>query len=150
MRIHVNRFVSDNATTLSTIKANNNFICFGLEDQYRTGQKVLGETRIPEGIYKIKLRTIGGFHSRYSKVFDNMHKGMLELVDVPNFKYVLIHMGNTHEDTAGCLLTGTTADSTNGKMRVNNSKRAYIKLYKHVVEHAVAGNLDIRIEDDDL
>ena len=37
--------------------------------------------------------------------------GMLHVLDVPNFKYILIHCGNTDEDTAGCLLLGDTQEN---------------------------------------
>ena len=36
---------------------------------------------------------------------------MLELQDVPNFKYILIHAGNTDEQTAGCILVGDSQNN---------------------------------------
>jgi hypothetical protein len=72
--------------------------------------KVKGETRIPAGRYQVTLRTEGGFHSKYSEKYGEMHKGMLWVRDVPGFEYILIHTGNTDEHTAGCLLVGNTSD----------------------------------------
>ena len=47
------------------------FLGYTLEDEWRE-EKVSAETRIPEGTYEIKLRTTGGFHSRYlSKFYRN-------------------------------------------------------------------------------
>ena len=43
------------------------FLCYTIEDEYRA-QKVKHETRIPEGIYDLTLRSVGGFHSRYFKL----------------------------------------------------------------------------------
>ena len=43
------------------------FECYTLEDQYQA-VKVMHETCIPEGQYKIELRTEGGFH--VSLLFD--------------------------------------------------------------------------------
>tara|TARA_B110000240_G_C13210193_1_gene330061 strand:+ start:452 stop:619 length:168 start_codon:yes stop_codon:yes gene_type:complete len=31
---------------------------------------------------------------------------MLEIKDIPDFKYVLVHIGNFRKDTLACLLTG--------------------------------------------
>ena len=52
MEITVNRFISDNDTTISHINVDGKFICFGLEDEYREN-KLVGETRIPAGKYKV-------------------------------------------------------------------------------------------------
>ena len=76
------------------------FLCYSLEDEYRS-EKVMHETRVPAGTYKILLRKEGGFHGRYTKKYGSMHKGMLHVQDVPNFKWILIHTGNTDEHTAG-------------------------------------------------
>ena len=149
MLIDVFRFTSDDDTTLSTISVNDRFVCFGLEDQYRRGPKVPGETRIPAGTYEVRLRTTGGFHTRYSRKFSDIHRGMLELVDVPNFRHVLIHVGNDDGDTAGCLLTGTSANSDTGRMRVGASALAYKRLYQRVIDDAAAGDLRISIKDGD-
>ena len=103
MKIDVDRFISDEDTTISRVMVDGQFICFGLEDEYRE-EKVVGETRIPAGTYKITLRTEGGFNQRYKKRFPDIHKGMLHIRNVPNFEYILIHCGNTDEHTKGCLL----------------------------------------------
>ena len=81
-----------------------------LEDEVRD-VKVMHETAIPLGEYEIKYRTVGGWFTRekarYDKKFGaSWFKGMLELQDVPNFTYVLIHSGNTDESTSACLLLG--------------------------------------------
>ena len=149
MLIDVFRFASDNDTTLSTISVDGRFSCFGLEDQYRRGPKVPGETRIPAGTYAVRLRITGAFHGRYSRKFSDIHQGMLELVDVPNFKHVLIHVGNEDGDTAGCILTGTSANSDVGRMSVGASALAYKRLYQHVVNDAAVGDLRISIKDGD-
>ena len=130
------RFSSGSASTLGLIMADLNdgkvFRCFTLEDEYRE-VKVPGETRIPAGKYEIKLRTVGGMHSRYSKRFD-WHRGMLWLQDVPGFKWIYIHPGNKHEHTEGCILTGDGAHSNlidDGS--VSNSVAAYERIYKEIV-----------------
>ena len=66
---------------------------------------------------------------------------MLELQDVPNFKYILIHTGNTDEHTAGCLLVGETQqDLDRGKDGfVGGSGDAYKKMYPKVRDALLNG-----------
>ena len=126
------------------------FVCFGLEDEYRE-DKVLGETRIPNGQYTVGVRTEGGFHTRYSKDrrFKDIHKGMLQVMNVPGFEYILIHVGNTDKDTAGCLLVGTGAIATPGDMSIQSSSVGYRVFYSKVIDEALQGNLYIRYVDSD-
>ena len=110
------------------------FECYTLEDEVRD-VKVMSETAIPLGTYEIKFRNIGGFDTKYKARYGTtFHKGMLELQDVPNFKYILIHTGNTDEHTAGCLLLGETQqDLDKGKDGfVGGSGDAYKKMYPKV------------------
>ena len=118
------------------------FECFTLEDEVRDGQKQMGETAIPLGEYEVKFRTVGGYDARYQKKYGTTwHKGMLELQDVPNFKYILIHTGNTDEHTAGCLLVGETQqDLDRGKDGfVGGSGDAYKKMYPKVRDALLNG-----------
>ena len=56
---------------------------------------------------------------------------MLELQDVKDFKYVLIHPGNNKTDTSGCLITGNHANNnTDNDGYVGASVDAYKKLYR--------------------
>ena len=52
------------------------FLAYTLEDEYRK-EKVMHETRIPAGTYEITLRTVGGFHTKYTHKYGEMHKGMI-------------------------------------------------------------------------
>jgi len=147
MKITVDRIASDNDSTLSTVTIDQKFDCFGIEDEFRT-DKIAGETRIPAGLYKVGVRTVGGFHNRYNKKFPEFHQGMLQVLDVPNFEYILIHVGNDDDDTAGCLLVGDTAFTvptySNG-----SSVQAYKSFYCQVIEAAKAGKLYIEYIDSD-
>lgn len=112
--------------TVSRLYVRNRFECFVLEDEGRT-LKVKGETRIPVGTFIVSLRTEGGFHQRYLKRFGPaFHHGMLWVKDVPGFEWILFHLGNTDEDTAGCLLVGQT---WTGAGTISGSERAYRHFY---------------------
>lgn len=145
MQITVERFHADDDATLSIIRIDGVFSCFGLEDEYRE-HKVAAETRIPAGAYAVGLRDTGGFHARYRRRFPNFHRGMLEILDVPDFKWVLIHVGNTEKDTAGCLLVGAGAWAGDD-LTVQASAVAYKKLYAAVIDAAAAGDLRIQFID---
>lgn len=82
------------------------YLCDTLEDQDRdfnrdgdiadSGEgKVYGQTAIPRGRYRLVLR----LSPRFNKVLP-------ALLDVPGFDGVLVHSGNTPEDTKGCILLG--------------------------------------------
>ena len=115
------------------------FQCYGLEDPYRE-VKVAGETRIPAGRYKLDLRTEGGFDQRYRERFGSLHKGMLWVRNVPGFTWILIHCGNTPEDTEGCLLVGRGWTEQEGKPFVSSSVAAYREMYPKVADAIIAGN----------
>ena len=111
------------------------FLCFTLEDEHRA-LKVKGETRIPDGHYQIKLRKEGGFHSRYTKKYNDIHRGMLHVIDVPGFEYILIHTGNTDEHTAGCLIVGDSQEN-NAIIKdgfVGKSVNAYKRIYPPIAK----------------
>ena len=106
------------------------FLCYSLEDEYRN-DKVMHETRVPAGTYKILLRKEGGFHGRYVKKYGDFHKGMLHVQDVPGFEYILIHTGNTDEHTSGCLIVGDSQEN-NQLMKngfIGKSVQAYKRIY---------------------
>lgn len=148
MLITVDRYISSNEATLSRVSIDGQFECYGLEDEYRA-VKVPGETRIPEGTYKVTLRKEGGFHARYSKDrrFRDIHVGMLWVRDVPGFEYILIHVGNFEKDTEGCLLLGDTRDEL--RLAVYRSAEAYRRFYVRVRTAAERENLFITYEDND-
>jgi aromatic ring-cleaving dioxygenase len=110
--------------------------CFTIEDEKRD-VKVMHETRIPEGTYEIKLRTFGGHHERYKVKFPDVHHGMLWLQNVPGFKDILIHIGNTDDDSSGCILLGVAVDKEKGILY--KSTEAYLRFYKKVVDKIAKG-----------
>ena len=143
------RITSNEEATISLVSVDEKFECFGLEDQHQK-EKVYGETRIPAGEYKVGVRTEGGFHRRYTRRFPDTHRGMLHILDVPGFEYALIHIGNDDDDTAGCLLVGVSADSSDFRgYSVGSSARAYDVLYRKVIGAAEDGELTIEFIDGD-
>jgi hypothetical protein len=115
---------------------NGEFFCDTIEDTVRElGAKVPGETAIPYGRFKIELRKIGKMTRKYKRRFPAIHKGMLWLRNVLNFKYIYIHVGNKPEDSLGCILVGEKS----APGLVGNSNETYAKLYPILTEAMESG-----------
>ena len=143
MKLEVLRFSSDSDSTLGAlfdITDKRKFLCFTLEDEFRE-VKISGETRIPAGTYNVTLRTEGGFNQRYNDKFGtDFNKGMLWVRDVPGFEYILIHIGNTDDNTEGCLLVGDTQTQNITKNGfIGASTDAYTRIYPPIADVLVEG-----------
>ena len=137
MDLILTRNVHGSDYTLGEIRIAGKHECYTLEDEFRE-VKVKGETRIPAGKYVVKLRTTGGFHANYLKRFGKLfHRGMLHVTNGPGFEYILIHIGNTEKDTAGCVLVGATRDVVKGT--IGGSEAAYRRLYPKVAAALLRG-----------
>ena len=138
MKLQVLRFSSESDSTnglLLDVTDGINFLAYTLEDEYRKKKKSK-ETRIPAGTYEIKLRNEGGFNQRYSKKYSSIHRGMLHIIDVPGFEYILIHVGNSDEHTAGCLLVGDSQENNqiNKNGFIGSSGNAYKRVYPLIAD----------------
>lgn len=71
---------------------------------------------IPDGEYMIKMTNSPKFGPSY-KIFD-----------VANRSNILIHTGNTVDDTQGCIMPCSSYGLLNGKIAGLSSRNAYIKL----------------------
>lgn len=129
MEIEILKIEETQDSTLSQMRIDGRFFCFVLEDGHRD-IKVPGQTRIPHGSYPLKKRTEGSFYKSYRVRF--AHEFAIEISDIPNFKYVLIHTGNTVKDTAGCPLVGNLAGFDGTNFIIKESGEAYRKLYNLV------------------
>jgi hypothetical protein len=129
------RFSGTENDTIGLFFTNKEFQHYTLEDEYREN-KVWGEMRIPAGIYPLALRKEGGFHQEYSKKFPKIHKGMIEIRNVPGFQFILYHIGNTDKDTAGCLLVGDLANNNQvARGNIQQSAIAYQRTYPKLVDY---------------
>ena len=143
---------SKNSTNglLYDITSDPEFMCYTLEDEPRE-IKVKHMTCIPAGEYCLGLKKHGRLHETYNHRFADIHVGMIELLDVPNFTDILIHCGNTNEDTSGCILVGDTQENNNTKESgfIGKSTIAYFRIYKAISEALLAGeHCTINITDD--
>ena len=89
-------------------------ICATLEEPWRFNQPNV--SCIPNGYYRAER-------------FDSPSKGKCwKIKDVFGRTYILIHIGNTLEDTEGCILVGRYYDELGGKFAVKDSAKAFAKL----------------------
>lgn len=135
MKLELKRTFKGTKYTIGKLYANGQYICDTLEDVDRglkqsdsldtiQKRKVYQETAIPCGTYNVTLDTISPkFKDRSWAKFC---EGKLpRLLNVPGYEGVLIHVGNTPEDTLGCILVGYNKV----KGQVINSTEAFRKLY---------------------
>lgn len=146
MNILLKRLYQTSDCTIGSIYVNDVFHGFTLEDIHRSN-KVHGKTRIPAGTYTLLFKKVlTGLTKKYRNKFKwfNWH---IELMNVPNFKCVYIHIGNTSRDTQGCILVGK--GHTHGSSSITNSTDSYINLYRLVSSELEMGNnVNLTIQDD--
>ena len=136
MKITIKRIARKPTYTIGKLYVNGKYICDTLEDADRglsqnmslnelKARKIKGKTAIPTGTYTLSLNTISprfGQQTFYKQVCGGW---LPRLLDVPAFEGVLIHCGNTADDTDGCILVGRNLQV--GK--VLNSKDTFRSLY---------------------
>ena len=89
-------------------------LCVTVEPEWRDNQNNI--SCIPEGIYQVSPHNGGKY------------KNVWKLHDVPNRAAILIHAGNTEDNTEGCIIVGSSFGNLNGKYAVLRSGEALEKL----------------------
>lgn len=143
MNLLLNIIDETDKSTVSELLADNKHVCYVIEDAGQEGEKVMGETRIPSGTYDVIPRREGGFYNRYVKRFG--HDFVPWIIGVPNFTWILFHVGNTHIDTRGCLLPCSAYYRDNQGHYVGiNSTDAYVRLYQ-AIKRALGKNMAVKL-----
>ena len=103
MRLHLQRKIFTDRTTIGDLSIDGVFFCHTLEDKDRKleagGRKIPERTAIPRGTYVVDIT----FSNRFKKYLP-------ELLQVPQFTGIRIHAGNTDKDSEGCILVGDMVD----------------------------------------
>lgn len=134
MELTLHRFSDNGTDTLGLMSIDCKFDCFTLEDEHRS-EKVKGETRIPSGKYEVKFREqVSGLTEKYRKRFPKWFTFHLHIQDVPNFKYVYMHIGNNEDHSDGCILLGDNSECEviGGDRHIYKSVQAFERFYKKV------------------
>jgi hypothetical protein len=140
MKLEILRFSDNGESTSGLIFVDDKFECYSIEDEFRV-EKVNGETRIPEGIYGLEFRKENSpLTKRYQDKYP-FFSWHLQLQDVPNFKHVYIHIGNTAKDSDGCIIVGDSVNNnTIAEGFVSSSKPAFERLYTKISKELEKGN----------
>lgn len=139
MKIQVKRWYGPNYT-IGKMSIDGIYFCDTLEDVNRDSNlngkfdngenKVFGDTCIPKGIYDV----IVSFSPKFKR-------DLPRLLNVPSFEGILIHAGNTTNDTHGCILVG----ENKVKGQVINSRK-YENLIVEKCKDAIKRGEKITIE----
>lgn len=141
MKLKLKRRFFAEEYTIGTLSIDGIRFCDTIEDKNRDlnhdgdlngrGEgKVYAKTAIPFGTYKVVVDRSPKFKRELPR-----------LLDVPHFEGVLIHRGNTAEDSAGCILVG----ENKVKGKVINSTPYEVELVKRI-KGAISKGEDIEIE----
>ena len=105
MKLTLKRIALRSTYTIGRLYIDGNYFCDTLEDTVRDlnkngkfdngEKKVYAKTAIPYGTYEIKWT----YSPRFKKYTP-------QLMNVPSFEGIRIHVGNTSSDTEGCLILG--------------------------------------------
>ena len=131
MKLKLERIFRGHEYTIGKLYIDGEYFCDTLEDcdrGLRQDQnisiikrlKVFSETAIPIGTYEVCM-TIKS--PKYGRI-------MPRLLNVKGYEGVLIHSGNTAEDTCGCILVG----ENKVKGKVINSRVTFDRLFKVLQE----------------
>lgn len=122
------------AYTLGILSHDGRYLCHTLEDPDRglsqdmteaeiANIKVKGKTAIPTGTYTVTLDVISPKFAN-KPAYEFCGGKVPRLIGVKGFDGILIHIGNTAQDTAGCILVGDEGDGC-----VVNSTATFRRLY---------------------
>lgn len=126
--------------TIGDLYVDGRFFCHTIEDKVRDlparcpdtslgrscrcKEKVYARTAIPAGTYRVTME----YSPKFKRVLPYLH-------DVPHFLGILIHSGNTEEDSAGCIIVGrnTVKGRVTESRKTSDSLNALLYKQKSVV-----------------
>ena len=133
MRLILKRLYLKTDYTIGKLYMDGKYFCDTLEDQVRDltkERKIPGRTAIPAGVYEIVVNVSPRFKRKLPR-----------LLDVPGFDGILIHRGNTAEDTTGRILVGGNRE----RGKVINSTRYEVQLTGILERAQEKGEITIEI-----
>lgn len=133
MEIYNNRVAHTSNSTLGILSFDEeNPWAFIIEDEPRD-IKIVGETRIPCGRYKLGIRKQDTpLTLKHRKAYGSWFKYHIELLNVPKFTGIYIHSGNTEKHTMGCQILGDAMKVVSGEFECRNSIKTTKAFYERV------------------
>lgn len=133
MKLRVERLWKKATYTVGRLYVDEKLYCNTLEDVVRDldkEKKIPGKTAIPAGTYKV----IYNWSPKFGR-------NLPRLLNVPHFEGILIHPGNTADDSVGCILVGNNT----AVGRLTNSRDTSDRL-NVLIEDAQRNREEITIE----
>jgi hypothetical protein len=166
MKITVLRQPSEKDWTLSNFESDDQTVKgVGVEDEKRD-IKIHGETRIPNGTYNLSLRISPKFSTEYysdvegnlisKQDYNKLHPAkrlmytphqLIWVKDVPGFEFILLHWGNSDDDTHGCYIVGSSFGTIGSQKGVVNSRKKYMEIYPLIYRAIKKGTVTITYKD---
>lgn len=141
MRLTINRIWRATDYTIGRLSVNGSPFCDTLEDRDRGLEsdmpledlrrlKLSGKTAIPTGTYDITMKVYSPKFGARAFYRQTCRGKLPRLLNVPAYEGILIHCGNDHRDTAGCILVGWNEV----KGRLVRSAEAFRRLCERLTE----------------
>ena len=122
MKLTLNRTTFTDTSTIGQLSIDGQPFCVTLELPVKDG---LPGSAIPEGTYPVVLAPSPKFMRSNDPWVLKFAQLIPHLYQIPDRTNILIHFGNTAEDTEGCILVGTAAETN----FIRNSREAFEKLW---------------------
>jgi len=146
MKLTLNRIAKRDTYTIGKLYIDGEYFCDTIEDKDRglkqtmslaeiKQKKIKHQTAIPTGTYEITLNVVSPKYSGKPWYVNLCGAKMPRLLNIPGYDGVLIHPGNTANDTSGCLIVGK--NTVVGK--VTESRVVFKGLYAKLKAAAVKG-----------
>ena len=146
MKITVNRIAKRDTYTIGKLYIDDKYFCDTIEDKDRglkqdmslaeiKQKKVKHQTAIPAGTYDVTLNVVSPKYSQKPWYVQLCGAKMPRILNIPGYDGVLIHPGNTANDTSGCLIVGK--NTVVGK--VTESRVVFKQLYTKLKEAVSSG-----------
>lgn len=128
--LYLRRYSDNGESTLSTMFWGMEFLNHSIEDGFNA-VKIKGRTRIPAGRYKLVIRKILSPKTKNYRKKYPWFEYHIQLLDVPGYNYIYMHIGNSSRDTKGCILTADLQNNNQiGHGFAGASTAAFKRFYK--------------------
>lgn len=112
LNIKLHRFSNVNLGNVGFLVMDDRVLCHTLELPWKGNMRNV--SCIPPGTYTVEKFV----SSKFGRCF--------RLPFVPNRSGILIHAGNTRDDTQGCILVGQSSDLSTGRVNYSRAALAYL------------------------
>lgn len=138
MKLKLDRFFKGTQYTIGRLFIDDEYFCETMEDVDRglldsmtveeiKKIKIQNETAIPRGTYKVTMNVVSPKYSTREPYKSKCNGGRVpRLLNIKGFEGILIHIGNKHTDSSGCILVGYNKI----KGQVINSTDTFLRLYE--------------------